>query len=385
MSRESSGFDTASSDRSRASRSCTLLSALLLLPHAAQAQSPSSSLATPPSEPPPPLPPQVLEPLSHHATAELARRLRAPPPSPPYGQSQAGRREEGRGWLLQQKLRDLLAEKLAILRGRNLPAVHAALDEISMLALESTIAGDGRSSWLSGVHPVAFRRACVANAARSGGGSGSVVEALCALLGAERRPSVDVETQALALQALEAIALDDPTTDVDNDHQLAIAATGVLPRVVELLGSPTARLPTRAAALTAALAENAQCAKMLLGAGCIAPLLAIARHGGDAARRHALGALRVLSLDRDARERIVAAGGTDSLLRGLATRGPAELRAVAAEFAETLDGAARRQAVAIDARAHARQARATRIGQSKLRQSRVASRAPPDNERAGSG
>ena len=41
-------------------------------------------------------------------------------------------------------------------------------------------------------------------------------------------------TTELALQALEAIAIDDPTTDADNDHSLAICATGAVPRLVAL-------------------------------------------------------------------------------------------------------------------------------------------------------
>ena len=50
---------------------------------------------------------------------------------------------------------------------------------------------------------------------------------------------------------------------------------------------------------------------------------------------------------------------------------PAELRAAAADFATTLTS---RQSVAVDATAHARQARRARVGESKLRSSRVGQR-----------
>ena len=56
-------------------------------------------------------------------------------------------------------------------------------------------------------------------------------------------------------------------------------------------------------------------------------------------------------------------------------RSPVELRAAAREFVSTLDS---KQTVSVDASAHARQARATRVGQSKLRSSRL--RKPPPEE-----
>lgn len=110
---------------------------------------------------------------------------------------------------------------------------------------------------------------------------------------------------------------------------------------------------------------------MVLGASAIEPLLRIVRHGGDEARKHALASLRILAIDRDARERIAAADGRQRLLSGLARFGPAELRASASELNSVLD---MRQSVALDARGHAKQARATRVGQSKLRHSRLVRR-----------
>jgi hypothetical protein len=153
---------------------------------------------------PPPLPPRILEPLSPRELATLTSSLAAPPPSPPYASTPAGRREEGRGILLQQKVRAFLDERMPLLRSPAADPTRTqhALSEIALLALESTVTSFGRSSWMSGVHPVAFRRACVAGAARSGRGDGSVVEALAHLVS----DSHNERTRSLALEALEAIA-----------------------------------------------------------------------------------------------------------------------------------------------------------------------------------
>ena len=206
----------------------------------------------------------------------------------------------------------------------------------------------------------------------------------------------DVDTRLLALQALEAIATDDASTDVDNDHALAICATSVVPRIVRLLASPALqttaeeRLQTRAAATTAALVENNQCARMFLGGGCVRPLLGLlgaaaeSAHGevaGDEVVRHALHALRMLCIDRDAREVVVSANGKE-LLAQLARDGPDHARAAAAELAEVLEAKVR---VSVDARGHASQARATRIAQSKLWRSSVVSGGASGGGRGGGG
>ena len=202
----------------------------------------------------------------------------------------------------------------------------------------------------------------------------------------------DVDTRLLALQALEAIATDDASTDVDNDHALAICATSVVPRIVRLLAggrlqtTAEERLQTRAAATTAALVENNQCARMFLGGGCVRPLLGLlgaaaeSAHG-DEVVRHALHALRMLCIDRDAREVVVSANGKE-LLAQLARDGPDHARAAAAELAEVLEAKVR---VSVDARGHASQARATRIAQSKLWRSSVVSGGASGGGRGGGG
>lgn len=275
--------------------------------------------------------------------------------------------------MLQQQLAVFLKGRTSLLQRRADPvAMRTALSEIALLALESTIDDrvGARSSWLSGVNPVAFRRACVTGAARSAGGDGSVVEAISNLIISGSRSDDgdhplrhrERETRALALQALEAIATDDPSTPLDNDHALSICATGVVPPLVALLASPHEELHIRAAATTAALAENKQCAKMLLGAGCVPSLLSLGRYGAIEARRYALRALRILAIDADARERI-AARDTDGLVAGLARHGPGSLRAAARELQATL---ATKVSAAVDGRGYAQQARQTRIGQSKV-------------------
>ena len=225
------------------------------------------------------------------------------------------------------------------------------------MALESTIISGSRSSWLSGVHPVAFRKACISGAARSAGGVGSVVETLADLV-----DDKDDETKTLALQAIEAIAIDDPSTDTDNHHALAICATSVVPRIIRHLSSSNIDLHTRAAGATASLVENAHCAKMFVGGGVVVPLVALAREGTDAARKHAISALRMLSIDRDARESIVRAGVKD-LLSGLARHASSDIRAAAREFSAVLDATV---TISVDATGHAKAARATRVAQSKL-------------------
>jgi hypothetical protein len=355
-----------------------LLLCFVLLLALAEAQAPSTS---PPAKPPsagppaPPPPPSQIPSLDGSALARLATSTVAPPPSPPYAVTPAGQREEGRGLLLQDELRKFLREQIELLQHGNTEARHRTLQEIALLAVETTLTDDAltrrvgskRHSWLSAINPIAFRRACVAGARRSGRGDGSVVESIATLV-----DNHSEATRFLALQALEAIAADDPTTDVDNDHALAICATGVVPKVVELLSGRSGALRERAAATTAALVENAHCAKMFLGSGCMRQLVELAKYGTEAAQRHALSAVQMLVLERDAHDSLRRAGGPD-ILSGLAQYGAVGIRATAAEVQASL---ADTRAVATDARTRARLARRTRLGQSKLQLGAEASGLP---------
>lgn len=347
---------------------------------------PSPAPAQPEAPPPPPLPPPNLEPLDAQSLFRLTSTAVAPPPSPPYANTAVGAREAGRGIFLQQELQAFLAQQQRILRRGEPVAVHATLQELALMAIETTMTDDAltarlgskRHSWLSGMNPVAFRRACVAGAARSGRGSGSIVEELSRLLIANGDPDDDTAlmTTFLTLQTLEAIATDDPTTDLDNGHALAICATGIVPRLVALLGSPSAEIGQGAASAVAALVENPQCAKMILGGGAVRALVKLAKYGSDTAQAHALAALQILALDRDAREAIMHAGGAvlaDGLRRH--RRGAGEhdtgVRTAAEGLSKGLEGSSEgsggpKKAVELDARARSKLARQTRLAQSKL-------------------
>ena len=93
------------------------------------------------------------------------------------------------------------------------------------------------------------------------------------------------------------------------------------------------------------------------------PLLDLARHANDATRLSALAAVELIALNLpQAADRIAALGGAD-LREGLRRHGSQSLRHMAAE-ALALPSATRR--VAVDANAHARQAKAARRRHSAL-------------------
>eukprot|EP00966_Prymnesium_polylepis_P023681 545089-Prymnesium_polylepis.1 len=175
--------------------------------------------------PPPPLPPDDVAGLEPGAMRLLAASVHAPPSHPPYPQTPAGRREAGRGMVYQRELTSTLRHWAVLLRHGSPAARERTLRLIAQLALETTLPGS-ETSWLATVHPVAFRKACVAGSSRSARGDGSVVESIVGLL-ADAPP--DDSTGALALQALQALATDDPMTDADNAHALAICAAGAVP------------------------------------------------------------------------------------------------------------------------------------------------------------
>ena len=256
-----------------------LTSSMLLLSTLAQQRVPSP-------------PPADMRAMNPRERAFLEAAAVAPPPSPPYAFTPAGQREKGRGILLQRELESFLATKLETLRRGSEAERQAALTAITLMAVETTIYEDdphlgGRSSWLSSVHPVAFRKACVAHASRSAKGDGSIVEAIAALVVDD---SLSDATKSSALQAMAAIATDDPDTDVDNDHALGICATGAVPNIVTLLSHGALGVQEGATAAVAALVENEHCAKMFLGYGVVDPLIALSQYGADGVRRYASSA-----------------------------------------------------------------------------------------------
>ncbi|KAL3892731.1 MAG: hypothetical protein SGPRY_014842, partial [Prymnesium sp.] len=139
----------------------------------------------------PPLPPSELSPLSPEEKRRVDELPPAPPPSPPYAHTPAGRREAGRGVRFNRELSRHLQGQLARLRHGSVVEKENALLSLSRLALETT-QPLMQTSWLAGVHPVAFRKACVSRSQ----GSASVVDAIVSVLA----EAPQGRTRALALQ-----------------------------------------------------------------------------------------------------------------------------------------------------------------------------------------
>ena len=108
----------------------------------------------------------------------------------------------------QKALADSLTDAMAMLEHGSEAAKEQAAGMIASLAVETTISQP--------YHPLTFRNACV----RAG-----VVNQLSKLLGTA---DSSVRAQGLTLAALEAIATDDPTTDVDNGHALVVCQSSWL-------------------------------------------------------------------------------------------------------------------------------------------------------------
>lgn len=101
----------------------------------------------------------------------------------------------------QKALTDSLTDAIAMLRHGSASAKESAAHSVASMAVETTLSQP--------FHPVTFRNACV---------NSGVVEELANLLKGKQSPNAQLH----ALEALEAIATDDPTTDVDNGHALAV-------------------------------------------------------------------------------------------------------------------------------------------------------------------
>ena len=114
------------------------------------------------------------------------------------------------------------------------------------------------------------------------------------------------------------------------------------------------------------LAENPSCQTALLDEGAVEPLVLLGTYGGDAAKLRAVAALDLLALNNpEALERIAAAGGV-KLLNGLKKHGGALLGEATAALASGMDAPAETRTVAVDAKAHARQAHQARLRHSKV-------------------
>lgn len=248
----------------------------------------------------------------------------------------------------QQALADSLTDAMAMLKHGSASAKEQAAMGVAQLAVETTISQP--------FHPVTFRNACV----RMG-----VVEELARLLAASP-PSVTVRAQLHALAALEAIATDDPSTDLDNGHALAVCSANAVGPLVAHLSSSDESVQLAAASCAAVLAENPACQTKLLTQGAVSPLVALGTFGTDVARMHAVAALDLLALNNPAAHDVIAQAGGLKLLKGLKRFGGQHLRGAAGGMLSALSAPAETLAVAVDAKAHATQAHEARLKHSKI-------------------
>lgn len=190
--------------------------------------------------------------------------------------------------------------------------------------------------------------------------AGGAVPALIACIG-EPVP----RRQYLAATALHALALDDPTTDADNFHQLEICQQGAISPLVKLLDSEESQVQQAATGALSSLAENPTCQTMIAGEGAIAPLMAMASYGSDMQKLGALGALDVLTLNNAGVQQQLRQEGATDLLDGIASMGSPLLREEAAAFGSRLTETSK---APLSAAAHVRAARDTRVRYDGVRQ-----------------
>jgi len=162
----------------------------------------------------------------------------------------------------QQQLHDSLVQAAALMEHGSATAKEAATEEIARMAIITTIDQP--------FHPVTYRNAAI---------KAGIVELLVALLS----PTADATAAAQrnALAALEAIATDDPTTDLDNDHARYVCDAGAVQHVVRLLSSPQEQLQVQSAACAAILAESVPCQTALSAAKAEVPLVQLGTFGND--------------------------------------------------------------------------------------------------------
>jgi len=251
-----------------------------------------------------------------------------------------------------QQLSDMLADAAALLSNGSARSKESAAEGIARMALMTTISQP--------FHPVTFRNAAV---------KAGIVELLVGLLAAPTpggAPAATPAAQAHALAALEAIATDDPSTDLDNDHARYVCSAGAVKPVVRLLSSRDPHIQVQAAACAAILAECVPCQTALSGAKAEEPLVQLATFGSDVAKLHAIAALELIALNNPtAQARIAAAGGLQ-LLHGIESFGFSAIRGVAGSLASGLEQEPGTTRVSVDVKSHARMAHETRLKHSKI-------------------
>ena len=252
----------------------------------------------------------------------------------------------------QKALTDMLTDALAMLKHGSAHAKEEAAAGVARMAVETTISQP--------FHPITFRNACV---------HAGVVDELVKLLVGEPSPSTP-RAKLHALEALEAIATDDPSTDLDNGHALAVCSkTGAVAAIVPLLAADEESLQMRAASCAAVLAENPACQTKLLKQKVVAPLVELGKYGGDGAKLQSIAALEMLALNNPAAVEAIAAAGGVELIQGLHRVGGPLLKEATETLLGGISAPAETRTVAVDAKAHARQAHSTRLKHSKVWQS----------------
>ncbi|KAG8470085.1 hypothetical protein KFE25_008506 [Diacronema lutheri] len=263
---------------------------------------------------------EQMESLAQRHAGDMRASARADP---------EGQRREA---MAQQMLSDMLRDVSAMLDHGSPTAKEAAVARLLQMAVQSSSG--------SMFHPTTFRNAAI----RSG-----VVPKIIKLMAAGND-----HAKYLGAGALQALALDDPTTTLDNGHQAAICQMGAVPVLVAMLkqgsggGRAAARsegvyefLQTSAASALGTLAEAEACRRLIVAAGAVEPLVAIAMFGSDQTKLAAIGALDMLQFNAADVKAQVSSAGANSLLKGLTQYGSDVLRESAADVLAGLNAPAK--------------------------------------------
>ena len=273
----------------------------------------------------------------------LAAALLLAAPARADEESDAAAEHEARA---QKMLSDSLVDAMAMLEHGSEAAKEQAARSVAQLAIETTISQP--------FHPVTFRNACV----RAG-----IIKQLASLL---KDPNATPTSYLHALHALEAIATDDPTTDMDNGHAQAVCSTGVCPTVVSFLASADEALQVSAARCAAILAEDPQCQQMLVRAKAVDALVFLGTYGNDMAKMHAVAALDLLRLNNVAASKQIRESGGMQMLSGLKQYGLGGLRDLVSEQLDSLQKPSAVVQATVEPTAHVKQAHLQRVKHSKM-------------------
>ena len=159
---------------------------------------------------------------------------------------------------LAKQYSDALVDIMAVLVHGSEASKESAIERLIELAMDSAHGNDQARM---------FRSAVVA-----GGALPVLIE--------EVQAKEDPHRPYLAATALHALAIDDPTTDLDNFHSLEICQHGAVPPLVALLGSEHEQLQSAATGALSQLAENPVCQQMIAAAGALEPLAKMAPAAG---------------------------------------------------------------------------------------------------------